>query len=422
MHALSAGSAVPHPAQHSHIRLSDLQSEQAQPAASHHAAVSTEAGQEADWPLHESTSAVEENPAYLHMLASLAQEGELSSPGHSDTEDAATRPAGVTSTTRHTATTAGNSHESLTAGRESASLQNPTEISSDVALVPAAAAPKDDAAGSVEKEEVSPLAAALAALVAGAQQAQQQLGDSAQQQTAGQSDLDAASSPASADDNEQASVSSESSGDLLADAAAAATAAGLSHTAHTQPSTAHALPHDAGAHDGVVYETAQWSHVTQQGPQQAKHAMIAGRFEQTAAPQAQQGPKQAKHAMFADQEDQFAPQQAKQQRQSGSGDYIGPASSAPSWSGSAAGVGRFKDNHAINYVGKSARRPKVRTTAIQNKVYAMLCPAAVAKSTRQGEHCRNSKQGFAMLCFAYARPDPEAKCFQQSQTHAPCIC
>lgn len=389
---LTAGSAMPQLAQHSHIKLSDLQPEQAQ-AASHHHAVSTVAGHEADWPVSESTNAVEENPAYLHMLASLAQEGELSSPGHSDTEDTEPSLAGVTSPNREIAHTAANTCDGVTAGRDSADLQHPTQTSSKVAAVPASASPEDDAVGSVQEEEVSPLAAALAALVAGVQQAQQQLGDSAQhaqqaqqaqQQAAGQPDLEAASSPASADDDDQASVSSESNGDLLADAAAAATAAGLSPTAQVQPSTPHALPQDAAARDTVMYETSPWSHVTQQGSQQAKHAMFSDQFEQSAAPQARQGLKQAKHAMFADQEE-FEPQQAKQQRQTGSGDYVGPASSAPSWSGSAAGVGRFKDNQSINYVGKSARRPKVSTTVNTKQGVAMLCCALLIVARLQDE-------------------------------------
>ncbi|KAL0054000.1 hypothetical protein WJX82_002103 [Trebouxia sp. C0006] len=42
----------------------------------------------------------------------------------------------------------------------------------------------------------------------------------------------------------------------------------------------------------------------------------------------------------------------------------GPASSAPSWSGAGndpRGIGQFQAKHAVNYVGKSARRPKVDT-------------------------------------------------------------
>ena len=410
---VTASSGIQQSAQHSHIKLSDLQSDKAQSAAAHRHRLSNEGALRAPPAMDDATdaAAVEENPAYLHMLASLAQEGELSSPGHSDSDEAEVASGFLTAQDQHaTPSAAGHaehagrgevayigSHDMLlshvdhsavhpekSAGMPAAGFHQHTQQSNSAVQMSASASLANDTSASTQEEEASPLAQALAALVAGAQPAPQQSIQSAQQaqhepfqaaqhteqlETEQQS-LEAA---AAADDNDiEASLSSQSSGDLLADAAAAATAAGLSPTEHGQTSSADyaesaAAKSAASASQGPdvhVASVPQWSYVAsqqaQQGPKHAKHAMFADQDDQGYSQQAQQEPKQAKHAMFADQDDDFESQQAQQGSwQSGSGAHMAPASSAPSWSGSAAGVGRFKDNQAINYVGKSARRPKV---------------------------------------------------------------
>lgn len=303
------------------------------------------------------------------MLASLAQEGELSSPGHSDEEEVQPKSAFISQPDDGT----GLLHADI-AARDAASA---VQSSSSAADADARGQMSSEVLDSKSEQEAAPLAQALAALVADAQQAQQpgpmaqQAQQSSQmaQQAQRQPHEDAESSAAGADQNEDAeSMSSQDSGDLLAEAAAAATAAGLSPRPQPHSDLADAQPQYAGnpvdqdaAASQETSAVPQWSRVksrqAQHGPQQAKHAVLEDPTVQHAA---QQGPKQAKHAMFADQEIEFESQQGMQkQRQSGSGDYIGPASSAPSWSGSAAGVGRFRDKQAINYVGKSARRPQV---------------------------------------------------------------
>lgn len=403
---VTASSGIQQSAQHSRIKLSDLQSDKAH----HH---SNEGAQRGPPSMEDATDAasVDDNPAYLHMLASLAQEGELSSPGQSDSDEAEVPSGFLTAQDQHAAPSAAwhaeragrggvayigshdmslshgdhrAVHDEESVGMPAADSHQHTQHSNSAVQMSASASLASDAPASRQEEEASPLAQALAALVAGAQPAPQQPVQTAQQaqhepnQAAqhverlepGQQSLEAA---AAVDDSDvEASLSSQSSGDLLANAAAAATAAGLFPTRHGQTGSADyaesaAAGSAASASQGPdvhVASVPQWSYVAsqqaQQGPKHTKHAMFADQDDQGSSQQAQHDPKQAKHAMFADQDDDFESQQAQQGSwQSGSGAHMGPASSAPSWSGSAAGVGRFKDNQAINYVGKSARRPKV---------------------------------------------------------------
>jgi len=182
-------------------------------------------------------------------------------------------------------------------------------------------------------EQPSALALALAALAATA--AQKQSAQQAQQQPLQQSIFTAAAVEASPAAEDQISLSSASSGDVLANAAAAAAAAGLSCRREAPPA------------------------------QQPEASSVAGQPSQTSVRPVSNHPGAAKagEAEFKSQSAQQAQQEGKRQRESASGDWPEPASSAPSWSGAAdnaRGIGQFQAKLAVNYVGKSARRPKVR--------------------------------------------------------------
>lgn len=181
-------------------------------------------------------------------------------------------------------------------------------------------------------EQPSALALALAALAATA--AQKHSAQQAQQQPLQQSVFTAAAAGASPAADDQVSLASASSGDVLADDAAAAAAAGLSRRQEAPP------------------------------PQQPQPTSAAGQSSQASVTPAinHHGAAKADEAEFESQSAQQAQQEGKRQRESTSGDWPGPASSAPSWSGAAIdahGIGQFQAKHAVNYVGKSARRPKV---------------------------------------------------------------
>ncbi len=182
-------------------------------------------------------------------------------------------------------------------------------------------------------EQPSALALALAALAATA--VQKQSAQQAQQQPLQQSVCTAAPAEASPAAEDHVSLSSVSSGDVLADAAAAAAAAGLSRRREAPP------------------------------PQQPEDTSAANQSNQTSVRPVCNHPGAAKadEAEFESQSAQQAQQEGKRQRESASGGWPGPASSAPSWSRAGndpRGIGQFQAKHAVNYVGKSARRPKVR--------------------------------------------------------------
>ena len=182
-------------------------------------------------------------------------------------------------------------------------------------------------------EQPSALALALAALAATA--AQKQSAQQAQQQPLQQSAFTAAAAEASPAAEDQVSLSSVSSGDVLADAAAAAAAAGLPRRREAPPQ------------------------------QQPEATPAAGQSSQAPVRPVSNhdGAAKTDEADFESQSAQQAQQEGKRQRESASGDWPGSASSAPSWSGAADnahGIGQFQAKHAVNYVGKSARRPKVR--------------------------------------------------------------
>lgn len=212
-----------------------------------------------------------------------------------------------------------------------------------------------------EGDQLSSLALALAALAA-----------TAAQTHAAQTDMqhlqpDAADSmkphKADTDLDEQASVSSDSECDVLAVAAAAAAAAGLSRRQEENPpnggQAAQLRPLPASAPAPAVEAQA--------GPQEPLQDAEAG----------------SSHLEFQNDDAQQAQQVGARQRDSTSGDYVGPGSSSPSWSAAADGdssgivdgIGLFRDKQAVNYVGKSARRPKVGLLFGQDYRYAVLCYA-----------------------------------------------
>lgn len=182
-------------------------------------------------------------------------------------------------------------------------------------------------------EQPSALALALAALAATAAQKQAQ-----QLSAAGTT---AAEANPAADAEDAVSMSSISSGDVLADAAAAAAAAGLSR-------------HRAAPAPQQPEVSAPVQESKQAGPKLVPSAAAAESRPAEIGP----APQQAQHEV----QTQQAQQEGTRQRASSSGDWAGPASSGPSWSGAAGDgrVQRFQANQAVNYVGKSARRPKVR--------------------------------------------------------------
>ena len=191
-----------------------------------------------------------------------------------------------------------------------------------------------------EADQPSSLALALAALAATAAQkhAEQTSMQQPQQSDATEFLNKPQTADADADVDEQASVSSDSDCDVLASAAAAAAAAGLSRRREDGEQAAQLWPVPATAPASALEAQAD--------PREPLQAEAGSSQSQTLAEYAQQ-----------------AQQEGRRQRDSASGDYLGPGSSGPSWSAGADGVGPsiglFRENQAVNYVGKSARRPKV---------------------------------------------------------------
>ena len=226
-----------------------------------------------------------------------------------------------------------------------------------------------------EEDQPSSLALALAALAATAAQKH------AEQTSMQQPQPDAAdfvnklqTADADVDVDEQASVSSDSDCDVLASAAAAAAAAGLSRRRQNDEQAAQLRPVPAGARASAAEAQAE--------PREPLQDAEAG---------CSQVEFHTEHAQ----------QEGRHQRNSASGDYFGPGSSGPSWSAAADGVapsiGLFRENQAVNYVGKSARRPKVGLLCLelfsQDFGYAMPCYAML---------CR-AMPCCAMLCHAMPR-------------------
>lgn len=324
----------------------------------------------------------EASQSYLSLLESLAREGEFGSPGNSDSEPSPTavqapkqqqpwremqsqggKDEASSSRLQHSEAAVAKpvsaevSHalsdiSDLNFGDDAVEALLPDEasdahmhgnaadhqsqlpnLSSYHWLPPSNQAVTDDmqTGGAIAEpaEQPSALARALAALAATA--AQKQSAQQAQQQPLQQSVLTAAAAEASPAAEDQVSLSSVSSGDVLADAAAAAAAAGLSRRQEAPP------------------------------PQQPEATTSQAPVKPVFSPP---GAAKAGEAEFESQSAQQAQQQeGKRQRESASGDWPGPASSAPSWSGAGndpRGIGQFQAKHAVNYVGKSARRPKVR--------------------------------------------------------------
>ena len=330
----------------------------------------------------------EASRSYLSLLESLAREGEFGSPGNSDSEPSPTAVQApkqqqpwrkmqsqggkdetsssrlqhseaavakpVSTEVSHTLSDISNLNfgddavEALLPDEASdahmhgnaADYQSPSQVpalSSYHWLPPSNQAVADDiqTGGAMPEpaEQPSALALALAALAATA--AQKQSAQQAQQQPLQQSVLTAAAAKASPAAEDQVSLSSVSSGDVLADAAAAAAAAGLSRRREAPPQ------------------------------QQPEATSATGQSNQSSVRPVSNhhGIAKADEAEFESPSAQQAQQEEKRQRESASGDWPGPASSAPSWSGAAndaRGIGQFQAKHAVNYVGKSARRPKVR--------------------------------------------------------------
>ena len=330
----------------------------------------------------------EASRSYLLLLESLAQEGEFGSPGNSDND---TSPA---ATQAHVVEqeweadqlpgvgpqdpSSRGSHKAA-AAKESSQLSEASSTFGDAAvegLLPLEASDRhtDDVEGHLhhgasdehtgvsglqaantgaaghelaarqlaeEDNQSSSLAFALTALAATAAQKH------AEQTSMQQPQLDAAESvtkpqTADADVDEQASVSSDSDCDVLALAAAAAAAAGLSRQREDPP-------HDEQA--------AQLWTVPAGAPTSAVEAQAGPREP---LPDAEAGSSQVE---FQTEYAQQAQQEGKRQRNSASGEYLGPGSSGPSWSAAAdeaaPSFDLFRENQAVNYVGKSARRPKV---------------------------------------------------------------
>ena len=328
----------------------------------------------------------EASRSYLSLLESLAREGEFGSPGNSDSEPS---PTAVQAPKQQQAwremQSQGRKDESLSSRLQHSEAAVAKPVSAEVShalsdisdlnfgddaveallpdeasdahmhgsaadhqsqlpalssyhwLPPSNQAVADDiqTAGAMPEpaEQPSALALALAALAATA--AQKQSAQQAQQQPLQQSAFTAAAAEASPAAEDQVSLSSVSSGDVLADAAAAAAAAGLPRRREAPPQ------------------------------QQPEATSAAGQFSQAPVRPVSNhdGAAKTDEADFESQSAQQAQQEGKRQRESASGDWPGSASSAPSWSGAADnahGIGQFQAKHAVNYVGKSARRPKVR--------------------------------------------------------------
>ncbi|KAL0018438.1 hypothetical protein WJX77_007588 [Trebouxia sp. C0004] len=326
----------------------------------------------------------EASRSYLSLLESLAQEGEFGSPGNSDFEPSPTaarmpkqqqpwrerqsqgrKDEASSSRVQHSEAAAAEpvnaevSHalsdiSDLNFGDDAVEALLPDEasdahmhanaadhqsqlpaLSSYHWLPPSTQADDIQTGGAMPEPAEQPSALALALVALAATAARKQSAQQAQQQPLQQSVFAAAAAEASPAED-QVSLSSASSGDVLADAAAAAAAAGLPRLREAPP------------------------------PQQPEATSAADQSSQASGRPVSNHPgaAQADEAEFESQSAQQAQQEGKSQRESASGDWPGPASSAPSWSGvadNAHGIGQFQAKHNINYVGKSARRPKVAT-------------------------------------------------------------
>ncbi|DBB04488.1 TPA: hypothetical protein ACH3X1_012586 [Trebouxia sp. C0004] len=323
----------------------------------------------------------EASRSYLSLLESLAQEGEFGSPGNSDFEPSPTaarmpkqqqpwrerqsqgrKDEASSSRVQHSEAAAAEpvnaevSHalsdiSDLNFGDDAVEALLPDEasdahmhanaadhqsqlpaLSSYHWLPPSTQADDIQTGGAMPEPAEQPSALALALVALAATAARKQSAQQAQQQPLQQSVFAAAAAEASPAED-QVSLSSASSGDVLADAAAAAAAAGLPRLREAPP------------------------------PQQPEATSAADQSSQASGRPVSNHPgaAQADEAEFESQSAQQAQQEGKSQRESASGDWPGPASSAPSWSGvadNAHGIGQFQAKHNINYVGKSARRPK----------------------------------------------------------------
>ncbi|KAL0018450.1 hypothetical protein WJX77_012272 [Trebouxia sp. C0004] len=330
----------------------------------------------------------EASRSYLSLLESLAQEGEFGSPGNSDFEPSPTaarmpkqqqpwrerqsqgrKDEASSSRVQHSEAAAAEpvnaevSHalsdiSDLNFGDDAVEALLPDEasdahmhanaadhqsqlpaLSSYHWLPPSTQADDIQTGGAMPEPAEQPSALALALVALAATAARKQSAQQAQQQPLQQSVFAAAAAEASPAED-QVSLSSASSGDVLADAAAAAAAAGLPRLREAPP------------------------------PQQPEATSAADQSSQASGRPVSNHPgaAQADEAEFESQSAQQAQQEGKSQRESASGDWPGPASSAPSWSGvadNAHGIGQFQAKHNINYVGKSARRPKVATPPTQ---------------------------------------------------------
>lgn len=365
--------------------------------------------------------------SYLLLLESLAQEGEFGSPGNSDHDSspAATQVCVVEPPW-------GADHlpgvgprdpsprgsYKAAAAEESSQLSEASSTFGDAAvegLLPleASAMHMDDTEGSIHHgasdrhTHVSATSGGLQASdagVAGDEQAARQLAEAEDQpsslalalaalaataaqkhaeQTGVQTDAADFSKPqtADADVDEQASVSSDSDCDVLASAAAAAAAAGLS-CRQVDP------PHDAQAAQlwPAVVSTGAPASGTEAQADPSKPLQDAGAGSSQVA--------------FQTEYDQQAQQEGRRQRDSASGEHLGAGSSGASWStaadGAAPSIGLFRENQAVNYVGKSARRPQVGLLCLELfgqhfgrsnatlrcwvKTFAMLCCAVLCHS------------------------------------------
>ena len=243
-----------------------------------------------------------------------------------------------------------------------------------------------------EEDQPSSLALALAALAATA--AQKHAAQTDVQQL--QPDAAEPIKPQEADKDlgdEQASVSSDSDCDVLAVAAAAAAAAGLSRRQEETPPNAE--------------QAAQLWPIPTSAP--AAPAVEA----QPGAHEPLRDAEEGSSCLEIQNDDaQQAQQVGVRQRDSASGDYVGPGSSGPSWSAAADGdssgigdgIGLFRDKQAVNYVGKSARRPKVDLLCLvlsgQDDRCAVLCCAVLCCAVLCCAVLSCAVLSYTMLCCA----------------------
>ena len=334
--------------------------------------------------------------SYLSLLESLAQESDFGSPGKSDNDTSpnATKAPKAEHSWREaqqapilskasdaaaaedsqqlseaSVTFEDDAVEGLLSDEASDAHMHGDPASGAVQIPSMHPAAHDQVAGQMyeEEEQSSSLALALAALAATAaqKQAQQTSMQLPQAQTPAQD-----SQPETADADEQVSVSSQSSGDVLAEAAAAAAAAGLSRPRQDLlQEQLPALPVPATASGQSAFPPKSLQSDTN-----------------VASQAAEAGPSQVQIQIG---EPQQAQQEGNRQRESASGDYAGPGSSGPSWSaaanGAAQGIGRFKANQTVDYVGKSARRPKVPPSLLQLDA-ATAAAAAVQDISTLSQH------------------------------------